>query len=73
MAQFPPPPIITEFPQQGAPNIFSRPWIEWFLAITNKFNGVPFSVTGSRASGAALDSLLSQLATMGIIKNDSTP
>lgn len=32
------PPVRTDFPQVATPNIFSRPWINFFQAITDAFN-----------------------------------
>jgi hypothetical protein len=71
MNKFPAPPIQTAFTEkQDIP--ISRPWTSWFQSLTNALNTPPVTVTGSRASGAALESLLTQLAAQGIIKDDST-
>ena len=70
--KFPAPPITSEFPNAQLPKTFSLPWIQWFQALTNKLNPAPLPVTGSRASGAALQSLLAQLTAAGIIKDNTT-
>lgn len=70
--QFEAPPNRTDFPQVANEKIFSRPWLNWFQSISTFFN-TPVTVTGSRASGAALDDLLTQLASKGIIMDNTTP
>ena len=73
MNEFPAPPIRTDFPQQGTPNVFARPWSQWFQAITNRFNGAPPIVTGSRGGNVALANLLKALANAGVITDNTTP
>lgn len=73
MAHFPAPQIRTAFSDDKQPHLFSRPWVQWFQAITNKFNAIPPEVTGSRGGNAALASLLTNLDTLGIISDKTTP
>lgn len=70
MSMFPAPPIRTIFPDQGAQQLFSRPWVQWFQAITNYFNS-PIIVTGSRGGNQALANLLIALNDKGIIKDNT--
>lgn len=51
--------------------IVSRPWIQWTQAITN-FNNSKIPVTGSRASGEALNNALQVLHDLGLIDNQTT-
>lgn len=74
--QFQAPPVRTPFPDQGSPVLFSRPWIQWYQAITDKFNllfGTPPVVTGSRGGNIALTNLLSVLNKQGYINDQTTP
>lgn len=76
MSQFQAPPNRTEFPQIATPRIFSRPWINWFQSITDKFNllfAAPPVITGSRGGNAALANLITQLAAQGYVKDNTTP
>lgn len=70
---FPAPPIRTAFPQEGDTSMVSRPWLQWFQAITNQFSAKPQIVTGSRGGNAALGSLIQALAAAGIITDNTTP
>lgn len=75
MPTFEAPPNRTEFPQVANEKIFSRPWLNWFQSISDKFNLLfahPPSVTGSRGGNVALASLITQLAAQGYIKDDTT-
>lgn len=76
MSTFAAPPVRTDFPQATAPTLFSRPWIQWFQALADKFNLLfanPPTVTGSRGGNAALKSLLTQLDAQGYIVDKTTP
>ena len=73
--QFEAPPVRTAFPQAAAPTLFSRPWIQWFQLLTDRFNALfanPPIVTGSRGGNAALASLLTSLAAQGYIVDKTT-
>lgn len=70
------PPVRTAFPQDGSPQLFSRPWVNWLQAITDKFNALfanPPAVTGSRGGNVALTNLLKVLSDQGYISDKTTP
>ena len=73
MTQFPAPPVRTDFPDRGNKATFARGWMQWFQAITNRFNAAPPAITGSRGGNAALTSLLAQLAQAGVVTDNTTP
>ncbi len=68
---FPAPPVQTPFIDGNTKNI-STPWLRWLQQITLALNPVT-PVTGSRSTDAALTSLLENLASQGIVRNESTP
>ena len=70
------PPLRTPFPEASAPTTFCRGWIQWFQAITDKFNALfasPPVITGSRGGNVALTNLLKQLDAQGYVKDETTP
>lgn len=62
---------------------FNPVWLSWFLSLTNSVNAkdidvfippaAPPTVIGSRGGNAALASLLTGLAGLGIIVDSTTP
>lgn len=76
MAKFPDPQPRNEIADDKQPKIFSRPWLQWFQEITNKFNflfATPPVITGSRGGNAAVADLLTQLASRGYLIDNTTP
>jgi hypothetical protein len=73
MTIFAAPPVRTEFPQTGSPNLFSRPWLQWFQAISTALTSTPPVITGSRGGNVALASLLTQLSSAGVVVDRTTP
>lgn len=70
--KFPPPPLRSPFWEDSEKTIVSRPWIQWFQAVTNAL-GASVPITGSRTSGVALENLLLALQAIGLVKDQTTP
>jgi hypothetical protein len=70
--KFPPPPLRT-VPFQDAKGNVTRPWLDWFQAISVALSGKVPAITGSRGGNAAVTSLITQLAELGIVTDQTTP
>lgn len=69
--KFAAPPLRTPFEDEKGN--MSRPWLEWFQAVSVALSGVNAPITGSRGGNAALASLITQLAAQGIVQDSTTP
>lgn len=73
--KFPDPPVRTPLTQKDPMNneVVSRPWIEWFQAVTVALSSDVPTVTGARGGNVALTNLMTDLATLGIVVDNTTP
>lgn len=73
MTMFSSPPVRTPLQDTRTQSSVSKPWLNWFQAITNQLNAAPVTITGSRANPATFAELLTALAAQGIIVDETTP
>ena len=70
MTTFAGPPVRTPFLDEKG--FVSRAWLQYFQAISARLSSSS-AITGSRAGNPALASLLTNLATIGTVVDQSTP